>query len=56
MYFLAIETLGGRKAVNRWLYPTKREAEEAARGRDLIVMDAEHDPGRSILKARHGFS
>lgn len=64
MYFIAYESFQEWRPRNRWLYPTKREAEEALaqilresapiyRNR-YKVEDADHEPGRSILK-RAGF-
>lgn len=65
-YFIAMNTTSGWKARNRNLYPTKAEAE--TRLQELVrvskvedvdrfrVFDAEHEPGRSILKTRHGFA
>lgn len=65
-YFIAT-TKDGRdpRAVNRWLYPTKKEAQEEADwlawryktpGLGFVVMDADHYPGKGILKNRHGFA
>lgn len=66
-YFLAIDTpFGKRKALSRYLYPTRTEARDALRARQreaavsvadrMSIQDADHEPGRSILTARHGFA
>lgn len=62
MYFIAISTLNGRKAVSRKLYHTKSEAiAEATRlnctyepGK-FLAMDADHEPGQSIIRNSSGF-
>lgn len=59
-YFIAIDTLNGRKPINRTLHPIKREAvAEAERLNSTAfgsfsVMDADHEPGKSILLNRCG--
>lgn len=55
MYFIAMKTtLSGYKPVSRLLYSTKQQAEEAIRVcytvSFLKVFDADHEPGKSILK------
>ena len=49
-YFLAVKTLNGLKPVNRWPYPTYDEARTAALGRNVVIVDAEHEPGCSLIK------
>lgn len=55
-YFIAIDTLNGRKPINRTLYPTKREAViEAERLNSVVfgsffVMDVDHEPGASLIR------
>lgn len=64
-YFIAYKGHSEWKARNRWLYATKTEAEEALRdirkgwpalAHRYKIMDADHEPGRSVLASRHGFS
>ena len=63
-YFLAIYTsMGQIKARDRTLYKTKSEAASAARqllreqpNCNVCIQDADHEPGKSILAARHGFA
>ncbi len=60
-YFLAIEGPFGRKPLGRTLYPTKQEALSAAARKaassdyslTFLVMDADHEPGKSLLRDRH---
>jgi hypothetical protein len=60
-YFIAISTLNGHKPISRMLYPTKREAVAEAERRNatqygsFFVMDADHEPGQSIIRNSSGF-
>lgn len=61
MYFIAIKGLNGWKARSRTLY-TKQGALALVAvlklhsASEYKICDADHEPGCSILKARHGFS
>ena len=64
-YFIAIRAPKdehGWKATSRMIYPTKPEAEQAMAHLQLNVlgefkiMDADHNPGKTILERRHGFA
>ena len=62
MYFIAAKSRNGWKAINRQLFPTKADAQLQIdvgyrhSTMEYKVMDADHEPGKSILKARHGFA
>jgi hypothetical protein len=52
-YFIATVSLTkGRKPVGRTIYPIKQEAIAHLPPGNFIVMDADHEPGRSILRNR----
>ncbi|WP_454287238.1 hypothetical protein [Rhizobium arsenicireducens] len=50
-YFIAFKSLHGWKAIDRRLHPLPPIVKPP-----LKVFDADHEPGRSILKGRHGFA